>query len=652
MKKLMIGLGGVVVLLIVAALVVPLFIPIDTYKAKVIALVKEQTGRDLRIAGPVSFSLLPSIALQANDVTFSNPAGAASPNTIQLKTLDVSLKLFPLFHGAIEVDHFKLVAPAIDLEVDKEGKPNWVFSGPAKPAAALPTPATPAAAPAATERSIPAISLGAVAISDGQASYLDQRTGEKRVLGDINMTLSLPSLSDPFNATGSATWNGEKVTLTLAVDDPAKLQQGGSSAVKISLAAAPINFSFQGSASGATLTKLNGTTDLAIPSVRGLAKWAGVPFTAPGTSFGALAIKGKIDKNGSKIAFSDASISFDALKATGALTLDTAGVRPALSGRLDLDKLDVNPYLPPEQGATSTASTSAAPAPGAPPQKSASSSGWSDAPIDLSPLKVADVDFSLSANSILYRKIAIGKSALTLRLKDGRLEADLTEMTLYQGKGTGKVVADGSATVPQIASSFNLNGIAIQPLAHDAADFDRLTGSGSMSFDVAGHGHSQREIISSLDGKGALNLANGKIEGVNLMAFMKNAVSSVTGEKSGGNETDFGALTGTYTITNGILHNTDLKLTSPEVPSTGAGTVDLPLRQVDYKLTPSVAGLVAVPVAITGPWDNLSYRPDLAGVAKSIAQDPGKLLDALKNKGSGSNSGSGAGGLLKGLLGK
>ena len=146
MKKLLIGVAGIVVLIIVAALVAPFFIPVDTYKAKVIALVKEQTGRDLRIAGPVSFSLLPSIALQANDVTFANPPGAASPNMIQLKTLDVSLNLLPLLHGAIEIDHFKLVSPAIDLEVDKEGKPNWIFSGPAKPAA--PLPATASATPA------------------------------------------------------------------------------------------------------------------------------------------------------------------------------------------------------------------------------------------------------------------------------------------------------------------------------------------------------------------------------------------------------------------------------------------------------------------------------------------------------------------------
>jgi AsmA protein len=131
---------------------------------------------------------------------------------------------------------------------------------------------------------------------------------------------------------------------------------------------------------------------------------------------------------------------------------------------------------------------------------------------------------------------------------------------------------------------------------------------------------------------------------------VKNTTSALTGAVGGSNATDFGALTGTYTITNGILKNNDLKLTSPEMPMTGAGTVDLPKQEVNYRVTPNVAGLLAVPVDITGPWDNLSYRPDLAGIAKGLAQDPGKALDALK--GGGSGAGGAAGNLLKGLLGK
>ena len=667
MKKLFIGLAAVIVLVIAAAIAVPYFIPLDTYKARIIALVKAETGRDLRIAGPVRFSLLPSIALEASDVSLANPPGAAAPNMVQLKTLDVELRLLPLLHGAVEIAEFKLVDPAIALEIDKQGKPNWAFAPTtAKPAATRNAPATPAPAASGqtgnsqtangTSSNFSAISLGDVSIVDGQASYLDQRTGAKRLLSNINMTLVLPSLDRPFAAKGSAVWNGEKASLTLQIDKPRTLENGGASPVAITLAATPINFAFKGNAAGATLAKLTGGIDLSIPSVRGLAKWLGVPFDAPGTGFAQMTLSGQLDKTGPKIAFTKAVIALDAIKATGALAVDSSGAKPTLSGRLDVDKLDVNPYLTPvAQGsgarAASTApAVAAAGAPAAPPVIAAKSSGWSDAPIDLSPLKLANADFELSANSIAYRKIQIGRSVLTLHLKDGKFDADLSQMALYQGKGQGKITADGSGAMPAIAANFNLSGIAIQPLARDAANFDHLVGTGNFTIDVAGHGKSQRAIIGSLAGKGSLDLANGKIEGVNLISVMKNTASALTGGQSRGDETDFGALTGTYTIAQGILKNDDLKLTSPEIPMTGAGTVDLPSRQVNYRVTPSVAGVLAVPVDITGPWDNLSYRPDLAALAKGLAQDPGKLLNSLKNGRAG--AGSGASGLLKGLLGR
>jgi AsmA protein len=653
MKKLLIGSALVLALIIAAALAVPFFIPLDTYKGKIVALVKQQTGRDLRINGPIRFSLLPSIALEANDVSLSNAPGASVPNMIQLKTLAIAVKLFPLLHGAVEVERFKLVQPAITLEVDKEGRPNWVFK-PTTPAATPAQPTAPGTAPAGTADNsrISDVSLGEVSIVDGQASYLDQRNGEKRLLGDINMTLSLPSLNQPFKAKGAATWNGEKTTLTLDIERPGTLQNGGVSPVAITLAAAPINFAFKGDATGATLAKLVGGIDLSVPSVRGLAKWVGVPFDAPGTGFGLLTISGHLDMAGPKIAFNQAVIVFDAIKATGGLTIDSSRAKPAYSGRLDVDKLDVNPYLPPENGKAAAPATPVsvaapeAPATAPPPATAAAAkgTGWSDTPLDLSPLKIANAEFNLSVNSIQYRKIEIGRSALALHLQEGKLEADLTEMALYQGKGTGKVVADGSGPTSAIGAAFNLTGVAMQPLLRDAAAFDRLVATGNISLDVTGHGRSQRDIVGTLNGKGSLNLANGKIDGVNLMAFAKNAVG-LGGGKGAGNQTDFGALTGTYTITNGILHNNDLRLTSSEVPMIGAGTVDLPLRQVDYKLTPSLGGIVAVPVDITGSWDNLSYRPDLAGMAESLFQNPDKAIDALKQ-------GGGAKGLLKGLLGR
>jgi len=154
-----------------------------------------------------------------------------------------------------------------------------------------------------------------------------------------------------------------------------------------------------------------------------------------------------------------------------------------------------------------------------------------------------------------------------------------------------------------------------------------------------------------------MNLANGQVKGVNLLALAENAAKSLVGGDSGGNATNFGTLTGTYTITNGLLRNSDLQLKSGAVPMTGAGTVDLPTRVVDYKVSPQLAGGITVPIQISGTWDNLSYRPDLAGILQGAVQSPGKVLDTLKSGGGSVGQGlggvgQGVGGALKGILGK
>ena len=185
-------------------------------------------------------------------------------------------------------------------------------------------------------------------------------------------------------------------------------------------------------------------------------------------------------------------------------------------------------------------------------------------------------------------------------------------------------MVDGSGAVPAIQETFALKGVDMQPLLHDAANVNLLAGNGSLDMAIDGHGRSQRDIISSLAGKGSLHLDKGKLEGVNIIGIMKNAAKALSmGLVGSGNDTDFSTLSGTYTITNGVLKNNDLQLVSSELPMTGAGTIDLPQRQVDYRLTPKVAGALAVPVLITGPWDHLSYRPDIG----AMLQQPGQLLN-------------------------
>src|SRR5690242_1788398 len=150
MLKLLKWIGIVVVVLVVlvvgAAVVLPQFISVDTYKDRLIAEVKSATGRDLKISGPVHLSVLPHLAIDAAQVSLSNAPGAQSKDMMTLGSLQVEVELFPLLNKNVVVDRFVLKDPVIALEVDKQGKPNWDFST-AKAAGAAPA-ASPAAKPA------------------------------------------------------------------------------------------------------------------------------------------------------------------------------------------------------------------------------------------------------------------------------------------------------------------------------------------------------------------------------------------------------------------------------------------------------------------------------------------------------------------------
>ena len=56
MKKLFIGGGVVIVLVIVAALVIPFLIPAETYKSQLLTQVRDATGREARIDGAFKIS--------------------------------------------------------------------------------------------------------------------------------------------------------------------------------------------------------------------------------------------------------------------------------------------------------------------------------------------------------------------------------------------------------------------------------------------------------------------------------------------------------------------------------------------------------------------------------------------------------------------
>jgi AsmA protein len=640
MKKTFVIIGSILVLAVVALLIVPALIPVDTYKSELLTQVEKATGRRARIDGEFSFSLLPQVEFTAGKFSIANAPGGKATTMISLDKLDVRVALLPLLSGTVVVDSFVLDKPVINLEVDSHGRPNWEFVPATEPLTDKGKSTLPAGRVSEGKKGLglAGLQLGDIRLVNGKIAFSDARTSGGQVIDAINMSISLPSLTSPLKADGSLVWNKEKISLKLGVDKPDEFLKGKSTGMTSLLSAGPLSLQFKGQVSSGIQIKASGAVNLDIPSVRKLANWLGQPLSAPNGGFGPLKIVGRVGIDGQKYSFTEAKLSLDKIEANGAFRYDASGKRPYLNARLDVGVLDLNPYLPPEKKVDSLAGQG-----GTGSSDRAAPQGWSNEPIDLSGLRQANADAVLNVAGLQARKIKVGKSQVTVALKNGRLVTELTEMALYNGSGKATIVADGGSVTPVVEAKLGLSGLQANPALKDAMDMDRIEGTLSVDLLVRTNGVSQRALVSALAGNGNVKFDNGAIRGINLGAMVRNASSAFLDPKAREQQkTDFAELSGTFKITNGILRNDDLALLSPLLRVAGKGTVDLPNQTVNYRIEPKVvtatqgqggktdaAGLM-VPVVVSGPWHALSYRPDLAGMIGGIAKDPSKALEELK----------------------
>jgi AsmA protein len=146
---------------------------------------------------------------------------------------------------------------------------------------------------------------------------------------------------------------------------------------------------------------------------------------------------------------------------------------------------------------------------------------------------------------------------------------------------------------------------------------------------------------------------------------VRNVASAFQGGGGEDRKTDFAELSGTFRIRNGILRNDDLWLQAPIMRVAGSGQLDLAQRTVDYRVEPKaaaslkgqggereVAGLL-VPVIVRGPWDDLSFTPDVGDLARRALENPEAVREQIEQLGDVGKSikKGGAEKALEGLLG-
>ncbi len=324
---------------------------------------------------------------------------------------------------------------------------------------------------------------------------------------------------------------------------------------------------------------------------------------------------------------------------------------PAYDFDVNIDKLNVDRYMAPKQkgGEAKTAPAKTAEA------KTAEPNGkQSEQPVDLSPLKPLKLDGSVKIGDLVANNIKASSVRVDVRAKDGRLEANPIQANLYQGSLKGS--ASVNANTSQIAVKQVLSGVSIGPLLRDVMQKDFLEGKGNVVLDLTTAGHTVTAFKKALDGGATLNLKDGAIKGIDLAGTIRNVkarlgAGDVEQAADQGQKTDFSELTASFTIKNGVAHNSDLSVKSPFLRISGEGNVNIGEDSLDYVVKAAVVATTAaqggkeraelsgltLPVRIYGPYAGIKYKMEfsqmLSGASKEALKETAKEMLKGSTKG-------------------
>lgn len=346
MRRLLIGLGSLVIMLVAIILVVPLFLPKDEIKRQVVEQVDKRLGWRVRLDGPVSLSLFPGFSLDAQDIGVSGEAGADGIEFASAERVEFGLGWGGLISGNIQVTTVRLENPEIYLEVGPNGTTSWEprkdlslgEEQPVRPAQSN-QPASgdsvgadePAGA-SPSGRYLKSIGVDSLQISGGTLTYKDQTAEDPIRISNLDLDLSAPDLGGDVELTSSFVLQEVPINVAGGLTNPLGLFSGDQVPVKVSVSTGENTLSVTGE-TGLQPSRADLAISGAGPSLKALAGILGQELEADP---GAFSLEAKVSGSEAAISVADLHLALGELSLGGAADADLAGLVPEVSGRLVL----------------------------------------------------------------------------------------------------------------------------------------------------------------------------------------------------------------------------------------------------------------------------------------------------------------------------
>lgn len=195
LARILVTLGGLLVVALFAALIAPLFIDWTSFRNDFEREASRIMGKPVVVHGSVDARLIPFPTVTLNDVRVGASDGGAP--LIQVAQFSMSAELAPFLSGEALIFDMRLDRPKARLRLQPDGTLDWARG-------------SRAAIPAHT------VILEKVEIADGEIEFVDEQTGRTRRVSDLSADLSARTLAGPWRVEGRATLDGEAGSFSLS----------------------------------------------------------------------------------------------------------------------------------------------------------------------------------------------------------------------------------------------------------------------------------------------------------------------------------------------------------------------------------------------------------------------------------------------------
>jgi len=635
--------GGLVAAAMIGAGVLAYLVSRIDVRSEVEHAIESGTGRQVTISGDVGVSYWPVLGLHAAGITLANVEGGRATSFIAAEDLHVGVEIGPLFNRQVVVRQLVLQQPRIALEVDAQGRPNWVLAPVRRPGS--PPPPTTTHQPSLD---MAHTTLREVSISNGEVNFFDARRGAGWVIGDVDIRTALTGLDQPMQVRGSLRYADQPMRVDMEIGRPGAMLRGELTPLKLDIDSALLTSEFQGQTVAAS-GEVAGAMSARGPSLRRLAAWLGAPIQG-GVGFEGFAVSGHMQAGGGAFSFSNAGFALDRLSGRGDFVLSEHAGKPYLSGRLEMFDFDLNPYIagrapPPASPDDVAAAASVAPQPQpaaavaprseiatieAPPRALDVQTAPEASPLNFTGLKAFNADIELVTAAVLVQHMRVDRSRLNLVLNDGYLAATLHDISLYGGSGHGRFEVDAREPDVRMVQDVAFSNLDARTFLSDAINFPNIEGRAELALNLRTQGRTQSELINALDGSTHLEVVSGTLHGVDLGGVATTIRNALRGELIAPQAVSpFQGLSATFLISDGVLASHDISFNTQDLRMPGIGVVDLTQRRLDLRLAPrSPRGGLVFPFSIRGPWTHLGYNADLGGGAQREIQARVRTVEA------------------------